>query len=261
MKKPTTMTPPILILLPGLMCDAAVWAPQTEFLRGRVQCVVPHYGGLDSLAGMARQVLAQAPAGRFSLAGHSMGGRVALEVLRLAPERVERLALLDTGYLPLAGGEAGERERAGRLALLALAREQGMRAMGRQWARGMVHPDRLDTPLFESILAMLERSSADQFAAQIQALLNRPDASALLPTIACPTLVLCGREDTWASVAQHQALHGAIVAGHPVAQLEIVEHCGHMSTMEEPRAVGEALARWLALPPLASRTGAGAELG
>ncbi|MEO8122296.1 MAG: alpha/beta fold hydrolase, partial [Rhodoferax sp.] len=92
---------PTLMLLSGLMCDAAVWAPQCAALQAQAQCVVPDYGLRDSLAAMAQQVLAEAPTERFSLAGHSMGGRVALEVLRLAPQRVERLALLDTGTQPL----------------------------------------------------------------------------------------------------------------------------------------------------------------
>jgi pimeloyl-ACP methyl ester carboxylesterase len=231
----------VLMLLPGLMCDAAVWAPQAASLQTKAQCVVPAYGLRDSLTAMAQQVLTEAPADRFSLAGHSMGGRVALEVLRLAPQRVARIALLDTGTQPLAAGEPGGKERAGRMALLASAHTQGMRAMGRQWARGMVHPSQLDTPLFESILDMLERSSPEQFAAQINALLKRPDATALLPTLTCPTLVLCGREDTWSTPAQHEAMRDAI----PNASLSIIEHCGHMCTLEQPQAVSEALAAWL----------------
>jgi pimeloyl-ACP methyl ester carboxylesterase len=229
-----------LMLLPGLMCDAAVWARQMAALPAR--CVVPAWGLRGSLSDMALQVLQEAPGERFALAGHSMGGRVALEVMRLAPERVERLALLDTGIHALAAGEAGAKERAGRMALLALARSRGMRALGEQWARGMVHPDQLDTPVFESILAMLERSSPDQFAAQIQALLNRPDAAPLLPNIQCPTLVLCGADDAWSPPAQHRAMQAAIGG----ATLCLIEHCGHMSTLERPAEVSAAMAEWLA---------------
>ena len=226
-----------LMLLPGLMCDAAVWAPQALSAR----CVVPAWGLRDSLTAMAQQVLDEAPTERFSLAGHSMGGRVALEVMRLAPQRVQRLALLDTGIQPLAAGAAGEKERAGRLALLGIARTQGMRVMGETWARGMVHPSRLGTPLFESILDMLGRSNPAQFAAQIEALLTRRDAAPQLPGIACPTLVLCGRDDAWSPPAQHEAMQAAI----PGAALCVVEHCGHMCTLEQPQAVSEALALWL----------------
>lgn len=229
-----------LMLLPGLMCDAAVWEHQVAVLPAR--CVVPVWGLRNSLSDMALQVLQEAPTERFALAGHSMGGRVALEVMRLAPQRVERLALLDTGTHALADGEAGEKERAGRMTLLALARSRGMRALGEQWARGMVHPDQLDAPLFESILDMLERSSPDQFAAQIHALLNRPDAAPLLPGIECPTLVLCGRDDAWSPPPQHQAMHAAIAG----SSLCLVDHCGHMSPMERPAEVSAAMADWLA---------------
>jgi pimeloyl-ACP methyl ester carboxylesterase len=210
----------------------------------QAKCVIPAWGLRDSLTAMAQQVLAEAPTERFHLAGHSMGGRVALEVMRLAPQRVERLALLDTGIHTLAAGEAGERERAGRMALLKVAQEQGMRPMGRQWARGMVHPSQLDTSLFDAILDMIERSNPAQFAAQINALLTRPDAAPLLPAIQCPTLVLCGRDDAWSPPAQHEAMQAVI----PGATLSIIEHCGHMCTMEQPQAVNAAMAAWLAAP-------------
>jgi pimeloyl-ACP methyl ester carboxylesterase len=235
---------PTLLLLPGLMCDASVWAPQVAALSPQVHCQVPDYGLRDSLTAMAQQVLDETPAERFALAGHSMGGRVALEVLRLAPQRITHLALLDTGTHPRAAGEAGDKERAGRMALLALAQAQGMRTMGQQWLRGMVHPAVLDTPLYEAMLAMVARSSPAQFAAQIQALLGRPDAAPLLPGIACPTLVLTGRQDAWSPPAQHVLMAQAI----PGAVLSIVEDCGHMSTLEQAQAVNAALAAWLARP-------------
>jgi pimeloyl-ACP methyl ester carboxylesterase len=228
-----------LMLLPGLMCDATVWAAQVQALPAR--CIVPVWGLRDSLTAMAQQVLDEAPTERFSVAGHSMGGRVALELMRLAPQRIERLALLDTGTHPLSAGEAGEKERAGRMALLQIAQAQGMRAMGSQWARAMVHPSLLDTPLFESILDMLERSSPAQFAAQIKALLTRRDAALQLSTIACPTLVLCGREDNWSPPAQHEVMQAAIAG----ASLHIIEHCGHMCTMEQPLVLNAALDTWL----------------
>ncbi len=230
-----------LMLLPGLNCDAAVWALQVSALQGQADCNIPAWGLRDSLTAMAQQVLDEAPTERFSLAGHSMGGRVALEVMRLAPQRVERLALLSTGTHPLAAGEAGEKEKAGRMALLKIAQAQGMRAMAQEWARGMVHPDRIGGPVFDEVLAMFDRGSAAQYAAQIHALLKRPDASPLLPTIQCPTLVLTGRQDAWSGPAQHEAMAAAI----PNAQLVIVEDSGHMCTMEQPQAVSAALADWL----------------
>lgn len=230
-----------LMLLPGLTCDAEVWAPQAQALTDVADVRVPAWGLRDTLTAMAEQVLAEAPSERFAVAGHSMGGRVALEVWRLAPQRVTHLALLSTGFHPLAAGEAGAKERAGRMALLDIARSQGMRAMGRQWARGMVHPSRIDTPLFDAILAMQERSSPAQFAAQQQALLQRPDAGPWLPTITVPTLVLTGQDDAWSGPAQHQAMAAAI----PGATLCLVPDSGHMVTWEQPAAVSAALRTWL----------------
>jgi pimeloyl-ACP methyl ester carboxylesterase len=238
------MTPTTLLLLPGLMCDRAVWQAQVEALSDCAVCRVPHYGALASLPAMAERVLRDAPDGPLAVAGHSMGGRVAFEMLRQAPQRIERLALLDTSYHPLPSGEAGEIERAGRYALLHTARTQGMRAMARDWAIGMVHPHRHGTPLFDAVLDMIERSTPEVFAAQIEALLARPDATALLGQIRCPTLVLCGREDGWSTPARHAFMHAAIAG----SQLAVIEHCGHMSTMERPQAVTAALRAWLALP-------------
>lgn len=235
------MTRPTLLLLPGLMCDRAAWAPQVEAFAPRFDCVVPRYGTLDSLPAMAAQVLRDAPAGPLSVAGHSMGGRIAFEMWAQAPQRIERLALLDTSYHPLPGGAEGERERSGRYALLDIARRQGLRAMAREWAQGMVHPSRLGAPVFEAVLDMFERSTVEAFAAQIEALLARRDATTLLAAIDVPTLVLCGREDGWSPPSRHEFMHRHIAG----STLAVIEHCGHMSTMEEPAAVNAVLADWL----------------
>jgi pimeloyl-ACP methyl ester carboxylesterase len=130
------------------------------------------------------------------------------------------------------------------MALLSHAQRAGMRAMGAMWARPMVHPAVVGGPVFEQVLAMLERSSPAQFAAQINALLTRPDAAPVLAGINCPTLVLTGRQDAWSPPEQHQAMVDAM---HTVrAELVVLEGCGHMSTMEQPDAVNTAFARWLA---------------
>ena len=235
------MTRPTLVLLPGLMCDHAVWAPQVEAFSDRFDCVVPHYGELDSLAAMAQQVLREAPPGPLAVAGHSMGGRIAFEMWLQAPQRIARLALLDTSYHPLPPGEEGARERAGRMALLEIARTQGLRAMAREWAKGMVHPSRLGTPLFDAVLDMFERSSVAAFAAQIEALLARRDATALLSTISVPTLLLCGQDDGWSPPSRHAFMHQHIAG----STLVVIADCGHMSTMERPAVVNRALAAWL----------------
>jgi pimeloyl-ACP methyl ester carboxylesterase len=232
---------PSLVMLPGLLCDRANYSAQIAAFSDRYDCYVPHYGLIDSIPGMAEHVLAEAPAERFALAGHSMGGRVALEMLRKAPHRIDRLALMDTGYQGIEEGEHGEKEKAGRYALLEIANTQGMRAMALEWAKGMVHPTRLGTPLFEEVVDMLARSNPEVFAAQIDALIARPDATSLLGEIRCPTLVLIGRQDLWSGLARHERIHALI----PGSTLAVIEECGHMSTMERPDEVNEALARWL----------------
>jgi len=172
-----------------------------------------------------------------------MGGRVALEVVRRVPERVIALALLDTGYLPLAHGEAGEREVAARQALVDKARRHGMRAMGWEWLQGMVYPSRLsDAVLVNAILDMIERRTPDLYAAQTRALIGRPDATPVLAKVRCPTLVLCGQDDLWSPPQRHEAICDLIRD----SSLTVVPYCGHMSTMEKPAAVSQALRSWLA---------------
>ena len=233
---------PPALLLPGLLCDGAVWAGQLHALGRRVRCLVPEYGELDSLPAMAQAVLAQAPP-RFVLVAHSMGGRVALEVVRAAAERVRALALLDTGYQARAPGADGEREARARQVLLDLAASAGMEAIGRVWVRDMMPPARLtDAALLESILAMVARCAPQKFAAQIRALLARPDATGVLTQIRCPTLLACGREDTWSPPARHEAMARLI---RP-ARLAVIENCGHMAPMERPAQVAALLSQWLA---------------
>lgn len=200
-------------------------------------CKVADFRGHHSLPEMARAVLDFAPP-LFSLAGHSMGGRVAFEILRLAPERVERLALLDTGIHPTRPGEAEKRQ-----ILVDLANRKGMTALARQWLPPMVHPARRDDQsLMAPLTAMVERMTPAIYAGQIRALLDRPAVADLLPTITCPTLVAVGRQDDWSPPEQHAEIARLI----PGAELVIFEACGHMSTVEAPLAVTAALAKWLA---------------
>lgn len=230
-----------LLLIPGLLCDDAVWTAQVSGLADIADVRVANNGDTDSLGALAETIIARAPP-RFALAGHSMGGRIALEVVRRAPDRLSGLALLDTGYEALAPGEAGEKEAAGRHALLELARRQGMRAMARTWVQGMVYPPRLrDAELVDAILAMFERRTPDLYAKQIRALLSRSDATSVMRSIPCPTLVLCGREDAWASPARHEVMAKMI----PGSTLAVIPECGHMAPMERPEAVNAAFRQWL----------------
>jgi pimeloyl-ACP methyl ester carboxylesterase len=232
---------PALLLLPGLMCDHSFWAALATELPPRMRCEVVDYGDADTLTGMAELALASAPL-KFALAGHSMGGRVALEVMRMAPERVHKLVLMDTGYLPVAAGEKGETEKAGRRVLMDVANREGVRAMGQEWVKGMVHPSRLkDALLIETILDMFERKSAGRFARQQAALLARPDASPVLAALSVPTLLVCGRQDSWATVAQHEAMRALA----PHAGLAVIDDAGHMVLMERPEATVQAIHQFL----------------
>jgi pimeloyl-ACP methyl ester carboxylesterase len=233
---------PHVLLLPGLACDADVWHDQARLLSLTTAVTVVDYAAADSIKKMAEIALA-IPSGPVAIAGHSMGGRVAFEIMRMAPGRVAGLALLDTAYRGFPGGQAGEREIAKRSELLDLARTKGMRAMAEFWMPGIIHPDRIsDTALTSAIVAMMSRKTPEIFAAQIKALLGRPDATALLSTIGCPTLVLCGRKDTWSPLEGHREIAAAI----PHAHLAVIERCGHMAPMERPAEVTAALGSWLA---------------
>ena len=224
-------------MLPGLICDASIYAPQTSAFRD--SRAVDGYGVLDRLAAMAQSVL-DTVSGRFDLLGHSMGGRIALEIFRKAPERVRRLALVSTGVHGLREGERESREE-----LKAIGHERGFEALVDTWLPPMIAPaHRHDPAIAGPLKAMCLRAGQEVFDAQIEALLNRPEQESLLPQIDCPTLVMTGNDDHWSGPAQHEAIAAAI----PDSELVIVEGAGHMIQLEAPQAVNDAIASWLAMP-------------
>lgn len=225
-----------LVLIPGLMNDEWVWSFVRPALEARLPVHVPHLLGHDSLVQMASMILAETK-GPLAVAGHSMGGRVAMEMMRQAPGRIERLALLDTGYHGPAEGE-----RQGRLDLVALGRAEGMAAVVREWLPPMVSPRHHgDAAIMEGIAAMLCRASPEDFARQQHALLTRLDAGSVLEAIRCPAWVIVGREDSWSPVAQHEEMAARI----PGAVLRVVEEAGHMLPVEQPEALARILLEWL----------------
>jgi pimeloyl-ACP methyl ester carboxylesterase len=227
-----------VVLLPGLLCDASVWSAQVAALKPHANVAVADFSQLDRLEDMARSALALRP-GPLVVIGHSMGARVALEMMRAAPERIARLALLDTGIHPVREGEEANRQ-----ILVDLAFKDGMAALADRWLQPMVHEARVhDRSLMEPLKAMVMRATPEQHQRQIRALLNRPDPRALLPTIRCPVLVMVGRQDHWSPPAQHQEIAALI----PNAELVVIEDSGHMSTVEQPDQVSRALLRWLGL--------------
>ena len=227
----------MLLFLPGLACDARIYAPQlAAFPESRA---VDGYGSAASLAEMARIALDQAPES-FDLFGHSMGGRVALEVFRLAPQRVRRIALVSTGVHSLREGEAAKRA-----ALQAVGWNHGFDKLIDTWLPPMVaEANRARSEIYEPLWLMNVEAGQEVFDAQIQALVSRAEMASLLPQIACPALVMTGELDTWAGPDQHRTIAAAI----PDAELVIVPGAGHMIQLEAPEAVNAAIARWLQRP-------------
>ena len=233
-----------VLMLPGLLCDHTIWQAQAEGLADIADVTIADFSQFDDLADMARAALdlvADDPMRRpVHVVGHSMGGRVAFEVWRLAPERVRSLVVLDTGAHP-----AGPDEAVSRQPLLDVSAHEGMEALAAGWLPPMVHPDRRDDPTIMSPLTeMVMRATPELHARQIRALLGRPDATALLATITVPTLVIVGREDEWSPVAQHETITAAMTG----ARLEIIDRSGHMVTVEQPDAVTALLREWLLGP-------------
>ena len=228
---------PAIVLIPGLLCDERLWRHQAAGLAHLAKSVhVPDMTGGDSIEELARGVLATVP-GRFALAGLSMGGYVALEVMRQAPGRVEALALLDTSARPDTPGQTGAR-----LALIDLARGGRFDEVWRLLLPKVVHPGRAEDPSLRSaVRGMAHAVGARDFEKQERAIIGRPDSRGDLPGISCPTLVLCGRDD--ALTPPH--LHEELADGIPGARLRQVENCGHLSTLERPEGVTRAMREWL----------------
>jgi pimeloyl-ACP methyl ester carboxylesterase len=232
------MTP--LVLVPGLLCDAQLWRAQVEHLSDVAETWVPDHTRSATMAGVARDVLADAPFKEFALAGLSMGGYISLEIMRQAPQRVKRLALLDTA----ARADTPEQTKR-RHEFIELSRRGKFSGITDTLMPLLVHPSRLaDRPLTDAIRLMAKNVGKDGFIRQQQAIMSRADSRPLLATIRCPALILCGRQDQLTPLDRHEEM----AAGIKGARLEIIEDCGHVSTMEKPDQVNRALRQWLAAP-------------
>lgn len=221
-----------LILLPGMMCDARLFARQVESLQDRMRVTVPLPVGAPSMEQLAANILVEAP-GRFALGGVSMGGILAMEIMRQAPDRVTHLALIDTNpfaerdEVKVRRGPQMEAVRGGRLATVM-----------RDEMKPNYFTHREDSAaLRELAMVMAMDLGADAFIAQSLALRDRPDYTATLRAVTCPTLILCGRHDQLCPVERHEAMKVMI----PHASLHIVEDAGHLPTIETPDIVTTAL--------------------
>ncbi|WP_431856365.1 alpha/beta fold hydrolase [Azospirillum sp.] len=230
------MSKPTLILLPGMPLDAALWTHQTDHLAEVAEVRVGDLTAHDSMADLARAVLAAAPR-RFALAGLSMGGYLAFEILRQAPERVTKLALLDTSARADTPEQTANRRQA-----VELARQGKYRQVIAGNLPRLLHPAHAeDRTLVESVYAQAERIGADAYVRQQTAIMNRSDSRPGLSAIRCPTLVLCGRQDAITPPEVHVEMADAI----PGARFVPVEDAGHLAPMERPQAVTALLREWL----------------
>jgi pimeloyl-ACP methyl ester carboxylesterase len=225
-----------LILLPGLLCDEALWRNQIKSLETLAECRVADLTQYDRVDALARAVLSLAPP-QFALAALSMGGYVAFEVMRQAPERVLKLCLLDTTARPDTP-EQSERRRL----LIAMSRSGQFRGVTPRLLPALIHPDRLqDIELIGVITAMAERVGREAFQNQQTAIINRIDSRSGLRNIHCPTQVIGGRQDALTPPDIVREIADSVSN----ARFDIVENCGHLSPLEQPEKVTALMIKWL----------------
>lgn len=231
----TAKTP--LYLLPGLLCDAQLWAPQVEALSDIAEIAIGDMTRGTNAAELADALLADAPSDRFALAGLSMGGYLAQEIMRRAPERVTRLALLDT----TATSDTPEQTQR-RKDLIDLAQRGEFKGITPRLLPMFIHEDRLnDAELVGIVESMAANIGRDAFLRQQQVIMSRVDGHADLPNVACDTLLICGRQDVLTPLDKHEKMLALL----PNARLLVIEECGHLSTLERPDEVNAAMRDWL----------------
>lgn len=225
-----------VVFIPGLMCTARIYRHQVEHLAQSRPVVLANHWSHDSMDAIADSILAVAPE-RFAVVGTSMGGYVAFEMLRRAPERVERLALLSTSARP----DTPERSE-GRRKDVAGARKYGMRAGTKALYPKLVHPARHEDPaLLSAFIDMAEELGVEAFARQIEAIIGRADSRPGLGNVRIPTLVAAGADDVLIPPENSQEMAAAI----PGARLEILPNCGHMGMIETPETYTRLLGEFL----------------
>ncbi|MEE1657786.1 alpha/beta fold hydrolase [Microvirga sp. CF3062] len=225
-----------LVLIPGLACTSRLFEPQVAALGSERTILVADHTRDDSIPAIAARLLREAPE-RFAVAGLSMGGYIALEVMRQAPERVARLALLDTSARPDSVEASQDRER-----LIALAQAGRFEDIhSRLWPR-LVHSDRqADQDLQEVVIGMMRETGAEAYIRQQRAIMARADSRPNLPGIEVPTLVLVGEGDAIMPPEIAREMAEMI----EWASLVVVPESGHLSTLEQPERVTRALRLWL----------------
>jgi pimeloyl-ACP methyl ester carboxylesterase len=224
-----------LVLIPGLLSDETVWRSLADAVGDRFKI---HHADVRDFAsiGAAAATLLNDVGGKMIVAGHSMGGRIALEMARQGRNRVDGLILADTGHHPLRAGEVVKRQE-----MIDLGYESIDRLADR-WLPPMVDPARRDdSALMDELRAMVLRADAKIHERQIRALIDRPDAGAYLAEITAPTLLVVGRQDQWSPVAQHEEMAAAM----PNARFAVINNAGHFAPVERPQAVIDAILAWI----------------
>jgi pimeloyl-ACP methyl ester carboxylesterase len=225
-----------IVLVPGLLCSARLYASQVTALWPLGQVAIADHRRDSDMAAIAARILSLAPE-RFALAGLSMGGYIAFAMMRLAPERIGRLALLDTSARPDLPEQTAGREK-----FIAMAEAGKLSEVVETLIPRFLHRNRAnDEPLKTEVRAMAAETGAEAFVRQTRAIMGRPDSRPLLASIRCPTLVLVGEGDELTTPDMAKEIAGGIAG----ATLTVVPDCGHLSTMEKPDAVNAALTAWL----------------
>lgn len=225
-----------VLFLPGLLNDASLFEEQITALSTLASVSVVDLTRSDSIAGFADEALKAAPDGRFVLIGLSMGGYVAFEIMRRAPERICGLVLLDTSARPDTPEASATREE-----LMQLA-ETDFDAVTERLLPRLSHPERMNLPTVRGVIQSMASSlGTEVFIRQQRAIMGRPDSRPTLAGIDCPTLVICGRED----LITPPEMAEEIAAGIKHAKLQIIEQCGHLSTLDQPEEVSSILSNWI----------------
>jgi pimeloyl-ACP methyl ester carboxylesterase len=232
---------PRLLMIPGHLCDERLYAPQIEVLKESFDCQIMMFREETSMQQIGARILASQPE-QFYCLGLSMGGYIAFELLRQAPQRLIKLALLDTRATP-----DNDVHKQGRLADRARAASLGMEAFSETLPARFLAPSHIHEPSIAGVtVAMATALGAKAQAAQQDAMMGRPDSLPDLARVACPTLVVCGRQDMLTTVADHEAIVAGIRAHRQDCRFEVIEDCGHISTLEQPEVVSRLLLEFLA---------------
>ena len=225
-----------VLFLPGMLCDANQFGRQATDLAELTKVEIADLSRSDSIAAMAADALGQVRSERFAIVGLSLGGYVALEIMRQAPQRVSALALLDTSARPDTPEATAKRQELMRRA------EDDFPGVIETLIPLLSHPSMVDQPEVRGVIQSMAMSlGKDAFLRQERAIIGRPDSRPGLGRIGVPTLVLCGHDDQITPIAVHEELAAAI----PGAVLEVVDECGHLSTLDQPARVSAALEAWL----------------